>query len=682
MYLEISQGSKKQIQGLECNIPPVGYIFDIATKKVEHIGIYSRSEDIEEQYWERIPMPTWYDAVLKEEEQYNKRKKDSDEDFYDENYENYKRQEWQRRLSGFWFMNKGEPVYLVGAHYLYMQHIQIDIGYPKYRIPDLEYFYFLQYVIQDPNCLGMLEITKRRFGKTFRGGVFVLDYPTRTKMTNGAIQSKTGSDAKKVFAKAVVDPFKKLPRFFKPEYDLSGGVTPKSELRFQNTNVRGKKAEENLEKDELGSLIDYGSADTLAYDGQKIHRKLDDEFAKTLECNIYDRHDVTRYCLMDDEGKIIGKVLYTSTVERLDTDREGVQDGARKLWNDSDQLHKGENGRTPTGLYRFFMAADRAKNFDKYGFSDIEKTRKEILADRKTVEHNPRALSARTRKEPLTIEEAFGIDSDECSFNVVNITKQRAEIGENKCPLRKVMFYKIGEEVTWKDDKNGLWEILEFPKDGKENEHNYTNKFKQPVNTKDYLISIDSYSGYQGGRKYGSTACGLVFDRNKRKFVAMYYGRPQYKEQLHEQIMLASEFYSCKNFYEKTADDYEGYFRTRYMSNYMGRYPLSSIDPSKRDDTERLYGFPITPYAMTKQLDEMILYIEHECNKIWFDKILEQCLLFDPYDRTKSDCVVSAMIAIVSTMEIVKTYSNTKDPLIQSYGMQGVSYGNPALADF
>ena len=183
MYLEISQGSKKQIQGLECNIPPVGYIFDIATKKVEHIGIYSRSEDIEEQYWERIPMPTWYDAVLKEEEQYNKRKKDSDEDFYDENYENYKRQEWQRRLSGFWFMNKGEPVYLVGAHYLYMQHIQIDIGYPKYRIPDLEYFYFLQYVIQDPNCLGMLEITKRRFGKTFRGGVFVLDYPTRTKMT-------------------------------------------------------------------------------------------------------------------------------------------------------------------------------------------------------------------------------------------------------------------------------------------------------------------------------------------------------------------------------------------------------------------------------------------------------------------------------------------------------------------
>ena len=61
----------------------------------------------------------------------------------------------------------------------------------------------------------------------------------------------------KVFAKAVVDPFKKLPRFFKPEYDLSGGVTPKSELRFQNTNVRGKKAEENLEKEELGSLIDF-----------------------------------------------------------------------------------------------------------------------------------------------------------------------------------------------------------------------------------------------------------------------------------------------------------------------------------------------------------------------------------------------------------------------------------------
>jgi hypothetical protein len=152
-------------------------------------------------------------------------------------------------------------------------------------------------------------------------------------MTNGGIQSKTLGDGKKVFAKAVVDPFKKLPRFFKPEYDLSGGVTPKSELRFQNTNIRGKKAEENLEKEELGSLIDFYSADPLATDGQKIHiEPFDDEWAKTVECNIYDRHDVIAV-LLDSmmKGRIIGKgLVFSSTVEQLDTDKEGVQEGAKK----------------------------------------------------------------------------------------------------------------------------------------------------------------------------------------------------------------------------------------------------------------------------------------------------------------------------------------------------------------
>jgi hypothetical protein len=35
--------------------------------------------------------------------------------------------------------------------------------------------------------------------------------------------------------------------------------------------------------------------------------------------------------LLDDEGQIIGKALYTTTVEKLTTEKDGVQD-ALKLW--------------------------------------------------------------------------------------------------------------------------------------------------------------------------------------------------------------------------------------------------------------------------------------------------------------------------------------------------------------
>lgn len=173
MYTPIENGTCINVQGLDCWIPPEGYVLNAETKEYEYRGVYSRSEIPSEQKWERKPLPAWYKDVLKKWKDYDKRKKEDDPEFYDERLEEYKKQEWDRRLNGFWFMNNGKATYVTGTHYMYIQWWQIDIGYPKYRITDLEYFYFQQYVIEDPECMGMLEITKRRFGKTFRGGLFL-----------------------------------------------------------------------------------------------------------------------------------------------------------------------------------------------------------------------------------------------------------------------------------------------------------------------------------------------------------------------------------------------------------------------------------------------------------------------------------------------------------------------------
>ena len=93
MHLEIPQGSSHNIQGLICCIPPEGYVFNIVTGKLEHRGVYSRSSIKEEQYWERIPLPYWYKDTIKREDQYEKKRKDEDEPFYDEQLEDYKKQE-------------------------------------------------------------------------------------------------------------------------------------------------------------------------------------------------------------------------------------------------------------------------------------------------------------------------------------------------------------------------------------------------------------------------------------------------------------------------------------------------------------------------------------------------------------------------------------------------------------
>jgi hypothetical protein len=679
MYWEIPQGSKVNIQGLECNIPPEGYVFNIVTRQLEYRGVYKRSDIPDEQYWERIPLPVWYKDVMKRWDLYEEKKKDDAPEFFDEDLEKFKQQEWDRRLNGLWFMNHGRACYLTGMHYMFLMWWLIDIGHPKYRVIDLEYFYFLQYCIEDPMCYGMIEICKRRNGKTFRAGIFLTEYVTRTKMTNASIQSKTGNDAKKVFAKAVVQPFKKLPRFFRPEYDMSLGVTPKTEMRFQQTNIRGKKAESNIDRDELGSMIDWQSADALALDGQKEHRVFNDEFAKTLECDVHDRHEVLRYCVLDDEGRIIGKLLYSSTVEKLETDRDGVQEGAQLLWDESDQLNKQANGQTVSGLYRFFMTALRSKNIDIYGEPDVEKTRKEIEANRDAVKGNPRALSARKRKEPITIDEAFSSDSDKSIFNTENIDARKKHLRENPIPMRKMIFFRDEEtqQSRWRDviktDGDFYWEVSpDFDLSIKKNVYKFIEGLRAPTREEEGAISIDSYANSQGGQKYGSKASAWYGDRKLFKVTAHLYGRPNTKDDLHNQVMLCAEFMGVKAFYEFTADDYERYFRDRGRIKYLGKCPLGLISPDEikkagEKGPYRPYGTPISPYSLTRQHDIGISYFEYHCDSIDFMVILERAPKFDPYDRTKQDALVSFLINMAVLSEPIRKPKPPAEPLVRSY---------------
>ena len=686
MLSEIQNGSCINIQGLNCYLPPEGYVYNAITKTVEYRGVYSRSDNPKEQYWERFQFPSWYKEVTKREDEYLKKRKDGDAPFYDSRYEEYKKQEWDRRLNGFWFMNynprkhQSEAVYLSGFYYMLLQWFNIDVGYAKFIIPHLYKTYFLQYCIEDPLCMGMIDITKRRFLKTFMGGLFVLEPITRTKMVNGALQSKTGLDAKKVFAKAVVYPFRKFPRFFRPEYDMSLGVNPKTEIRFQNTNIRGKKAEDSVDKDELGSMIDWGSADPLHYDGQKLLAYFSDEWAKTKEANVFDRHEVIRYCLLDEEGRIIGNALYSYKVEKLDSDKDGVQEAAKQLWAASNQNKREENGMTQSGLYRFFQTSDEGRNFDKYGYPDVEKTIKDILADRESVKNSPRALSARMKKEPRTVDEAFSIDADSCIFNADNIGRQTKRLEENPVFKRGVWFFRDenSQEVKWRDvqekEKDFHWKLTdEAPLDtASANKFEVEGSLRRPARTHIGAIGIDGYSNSQGGQKWGSKASAWAGYRagngHRKKVFGHLYGRPAEKDTLHLQVMLAAEFWGFQSFYEHNSDDYYTFFKKAGKLLYLGLYPLILIDPTKIEETERHRGVPTTPFSLTKQTDLGLSYFENNCDDIDFETLLDDAPNFDPNDRTKSDITVSFLIWNAVVSEPARVPVPPKEPLIPMYG--------------
>lgn len=676
MYRKIEGGTIINIQGLDCCLPPVGYVWDILTDKLVYTGVYQRSDDPLEQYWERFPFPEWYKDVTKQEDDYLKKKKNDDDTvFYDKRYEEYKRQEWFRRLNGFWLMIKGKPVYLTGFYYYVLQWFRIDVGYVKFITPHLRKTYFLEYCIQDPLCFGMIDLTKRRFLKTFLIGAFIIEYITRTKMANGALQSKTGNDAKKVFQKAIVYPFRGMPRFFRPEYDMSLGVNPKTEMRFQNTNVRGKKAEDNLDKEELGSMIDWGSADPLHYDGQKIIRMGQDEWAKTIEANVFDRHEVIRYCLLDEEGRIVGKVLYSSTVEILDTEKDGVQDAAIQLWEASNQDKRGANGSTESGLYRFFQTADEGKNFDKYGEPNIEKTIQDILADRETVKNNARALAARVRKEPRTVDEAFYAGNDKCEFNAENLAREIRKLKTDPPYLRQMRFVPEKEvtksifpnkpdkvEIIAKamDDKRGGWFILELP--NKPNYFKRSGGYLEPMNTSMYVIGVDTtkdiitINGSKPVICVFKKSCIVDGEEMGMYPVAMWLADTRLDIHFDEQVLLACKLYGCKANYEIDArGDYYRYFSKENCQMFLAWTPKIAQNPVKRNVKIEPGQRSGDPFQLAMQLQIAKMYVDGTDNDVYnghvhrikYVGLLEQLLKYDHANRTPYDQCIALFMCLV-----------------------------------
>jgi len=116
------------------------------------------------------------------------------------------------------------------------------------------------------------------------------------------------------------------------------------------------------------------------------------------------------------------------------------------------------------------------------------------------------------------------------------------------------------------------------------------------------------------------------------------------------------------------SDDYYTYFKNRGKLGYLAKFPTNAIDPTKRKaTTERHYGFPITDFAMTKQNDSMISYVEHYCDKIYWIELLEDLKNYEPSKRTPSDITVSAMIALVAGLEPIYKPPLPPTPLIKIY---------------
>ena len=656
-----------------------------------------------EQKWVRKELPDFFNNV-----EYDK----DGNALLTSQQKSYAQIEVERCKKGHWIFIGGNPTFITGKHYFYLQWWKLeDDIHPDYRDADRRYFLFLNHWENVLWCIGVGRGKKRREGASSQATANLIYECIFYTNSNCGLVSKTNIDSRDTFTDMASFGYNQLPVFLKPrQLNRADSVT---ELVFAAKIEKGKAAAKGNR-----SKINYRAPVENAYDRGRMTRILADEGGKWPLDVKFSKFISKVTKTMIKGAKRVGFCEAPSTVNEL-TKGGGAE--FKKFWDGANQF-KSNGKKTPNRFVTYFTPAyDNYEGFiDEYGMSVIDAPTEEqynylvekwVVKDPVTGETvselseediklgaksyvlgrriglSGELLEEEIRQNPCTVQEMFEAANTDCAFNSFKINQRKKEIEEFTPPKRSIIYYRdeVTRKVAWRDitdnEKNFHWRMTNTGKPEYANKSVYDGKLQLPGRIEIGAITVDSYSNSQGGRRYGSKASawiGLKYDTldplNTGKPIGHLYGRPTEKDELHRQVLLAAEYWGFLVWYEHTSDDYDGYFKDRGKRGYLGKYPISTIDPVKlqKDSVERHRGFPTTPFSLTKQLDAGISYFEHYCDLIDFEELLDNALIFDPYDRTKYDCVVAFLMLIVCLTEPSRKPPPQGSPLVKVYPNNGM----------
>ena len=665
-------GEIYEIQGLKIALPSI-------PKKINGQELKK-----EEQVFIKTPKP----ATLKKIKSiYNF--KSYNEDIKEKYYE-YINKEFDFRSDGYWFMCNGEPCYLTGSHYIYLNWTKIDVGSPDFRHANRLFFYFWEACKADYRCYGMCYLKNRRSGFSFMASSEVVNVATITRDARFGILSKTGADAKKMFTDKVVPISTNYPFFFKPIQD--GMERPKTELSYKVPSRRLTRktiqattttAEEG---DQMGldTTIDWKNTGDNSYDGEKLQILVHDESGKWEKPdNILNNWRVTKTCLRLG-SKIVGKCMMGSTSNALDKGGSNF----KKIYNDSDLTKKkrNRNGQTASGLYALFIPMEwNFEGFiDKFGFPVFDTPETPVegidgdLIYHGVIDHweneadglkdNADALNEYYRQFPRTEKHAFRDETKESIFNLSRIYEQidfNEEMVASGYVTTGSFQWKNGvkdTQVQFYPNPNGRFKISWILPTDMQNNIEVKNGIKYPGNKAFGAFGCDSYDisgttdgGGSNGSLHGLTSFSLSPDVPKSQFFLEYIARPQTAEIFFEDVLMAIVFYGMpilaennkpRLLYHLKRRGYRGFSMNRpdKVRNKLSvtEKELGGI-PNTSEDIRQAHASAIESY-----IEENVGITNEEHGRMYFQRTLEDWSKFNINNRTKFDASISSGLAIMA----------------------------------
>ena len=639
---------------------------------------FKRSEVKEKQYWEKQEYPKQLSRI-KSRFDWEEYPNDFKEKWYD-----YIDNEFKKRDEGYWFYNNGDPTYITGTHYMYLQWSKIDIGSPEYREANRLFFIFWEACKADNRCYGMCYLKNRRSGFSFMSSAELVNQATISSDARYGILSKSGADAKKMFTDKVVPISINYPFFFKPIQD--GMDRPKTELAYRvpASKLTRRKLETNEQLRELQGLdttIDWKNTGDNSYDGEKLKLLAHDESGKwERPDNILNNWRVTKTTLRLGR-RIVGKCMMGSTSNALD--KGG--DNFKKLYYNSDVTQRNRNGQTSSGLYSLFIPMEwNYEGFmDSFG-SPVFTTPKDrtIAVDGLpitigVIQHwenevdglksDQDSLNEYYRQFPRTEQHAFRDETKQSLFNLVKIYEQidYNEELNNKVNVTTGTFqWERGikdTKVIFHPKKDGRFKISWVPDKNIQNNVIVKNGVKHPGNDHMGAFGCDSYdiSGTVDGKGSNGSLHGLSKFSMENvlpyHFFLEYIARPQTAEIFFEDVLMALVFYGMPILCENNKPRLLYYLKRRGYRGFSISRPdktwnkLSTTEkeiggiPNSSEDIKQAHAAAIESY-----IEDYVGFRGEECGDMYFQRTLEDWAKFNINNRTKHDATISSGLAIMA----------------------------------
>jgi len=503
-------------------------------------------------------------------------------------YITYWRDKW---ANGLWFMNNGNPTYITGANVEHLLFNKFDNNYLYYLESQKERFYFRELTNKDRLCDGRLWVKARRTGITTEQRTESVRCILSGFSNKVGMQSTQLEICNRTLMKPIIDTYISRPYWMREDFYKSNGKKP-----IKSLSLTSSVLDETVEM--LGGLVMSFPTLPSALDGDGWMLIIMDEVSKWLTAKPYETFEINLKAIINPRKR--GKLDLLSTTGDSELAASSVKDWHKLIANSSPSI-RNENGKTNTGLYKYFVSGihsldvleEKPEVLDKYGFINKEMAEEFLWNNIKKYPKDSKEYTFALYKTPMEERHALLTATGQGYFSKIRISARLDEL-RNMANYEKpyvrgvfeedvhgrVYFKSDSERQKEQDEENkangtyysitaGNWLIALHPYFSRENEIDTRNRFRRingvyfpPVNV-EFCIGYDPirYRKEDTSSNHLSEAAIIVYKKHdyfgsgySNRYAALYLHRPDDPRDANKECIKAAKYYAAPVMHERVIE--------------------------------------------------------------------------------------------------------------------------------